>query len=51
MNGVYISRDGSKIRLSAERDFSLLTFGIVLSCGLVTALVAIVELVSYVIGA
>lgn len=47
----YHTLNGSKIRLSAERDFSLLTFGVVLSCGLVTALVAIVELVSLMIGA
>jgi hypothetical protein len=46
----YVTREGARLRLSAERDFSLLTFGVVLCVGLATALVAIVEIISYVIG-
>jgi uncharacterized membrane protein len=46
----YITRDGSRIRLTSERDFSVLTFCVVMVVSIVTALVAILELVSLCIG-
>ena len=46
----YHTLNGSRIRLTAERDTTLFTFCVVMVVSLVTALVAIVELVSLVIG-
>jgi hypothetical protein len=46
----YITRDGSRIRLTAERDLSILTFCVVMVGSIVTVLVASVELLSLIIG-
>jgi len=46
----YHTLNGSRIRLTAERDTTMFTFSVVMIVSLVTALVAVVQIVSLVIG-
>jgi hypothetical protein len=46
----YHTLNGSRIRLTAERDTTMFTFSVVMVVSLVTALVAVVQVVSLVIG-
>ena len=46
----YHTLNGSRIRLTAERDTTMFTFSVVMVVSLVTALVAVVQIVSLVIG-